>query len=79
MNETSSHWGSLEMGPIGEPRGPLRNLVTTELADTRTFVDRLFSEFTRSGHRVVTARLMERPGHLPWFSAAPKPGRLTNR
>jgi hypothetical protein len=79
MNETSSHWGSLEIGATEETRGPLRNLVKTELADTRSFVDRLYTDFTRTGRRAVTARLMERQGDLPWFIMVHKPGRLTKR
>lgn len=49
MNQTSSHWGSLEIGTTGETRAPLRNLITTELSDTRAFVDRLYTELHARG------------------------------
>lgn len=79
MNETSFHWGSLNIGTADETRSPLRSLITTQLSDTRAFVDRLFADYTASGRRAVAARLLESGGNLPWFIAASKLGRLTKR
>jgi len=79
MNETPSHWGSLEIGTIEKDRGPLRNLIETEISDTRAFVDSVYSDFTCVGRRVLAARFIESERDLPWSVGLHKPGRLTKR
>lgn len=79
MRAYAAHWGSLEIGAPEERRVPLRDVIKSELFDTRTFVGRLYAEFTRTGRRAVAARLVEGRSDLPWSIAAGRSAGLTRR
>lgn len=79
MKANAAHWGSLEVGASEERRTPLRDVIKSELFDTRKFVGRLYAEFTRTGRRAVAARLVEGRTDLPWPIAAGRPAGLTRR
>ena len=71
MSDETPHWGSRELGKRQRDHSPLRSLITTELSETRIFVDQLYREFTASGRRIQTGRLVQSRGDSsPWFSLA---------
>ena len=65
--DASPHWGARELGKHEGGRSPLRTLVGAELPETRIFIDRLYHEFTASGRRIQTDRLVQSRGNMPWF------------
>ena len=69
MNRENRHWGKRELNQGMEKRLSLRSLIHTQLPETRIFVDRLHREFTTSGRRMRTNRLIRNKSGLPWFMA----------
>ena len=69
MKHENPHWGMRELDQPTQGRSSLRSLINAQLPDTRIFVDRLYREFTASGRRLHTNRLVRNKGDLPWFMA----------
>lgn len=67
MNRFISHWGNISTGSHSEKqRIPLRSLFDLEIADSRTFSQALFREFTKAGRRRVATKLIEESTNYPW-------------
>lgn len=67
MKLEHQHWGSIHVGLLDKSeRTPLRNVIESELFETRTFAERLYRDFSRTSRRAVTARLIRKRESLPW-------------
>lgn len=66
MKKEVRHWGAIYVGILDISERPPRSLIDSELAESRTFADRLFRDFLSTGRRAVTARLLKSRETLPW-------------
>ena len=69
MNRETQHWVAPETDKRESSRSSVTTLITAELPETRIFIDRLYHEFTASGRRIQTDRMVQSRGDSPWFSA----------
>ena len=67
MNRETQHWGALETDKFESSRSLLTTLMSAELPETRIFIDRLYHEFTASGRRTQTDRIVRSRDDSPWF------------
>lgn len=68
MNDETQHWGAHIFGTeVGS--APPRMSIKAELPETRIFIDKIYQEFTASGRRIQTERLVQSKDRLPWLPA----------
>lgn len=67
MTKKIPHWGSLELGPFEADHSSVRSSISTELPETRIFLDQFYRELMDTGHRIEIDRLVESRDDLPWF------------
>ena len=70
MNSEVQHWGAHVFGSDVVSVLP-RMSIKTELPETRIFIDKIYQEFTASGRRLQTERLVQSKGRLTWLPASP--------
>lgn len=66
MNNEKSHWGQHELSKFKDSDLPLRNFISTELPETRLFIDQLYREFRNTGPHMDIDKLLRRRDDLPW-------------
>jgi hypothetical protein len=67
MKRELRHWGNVWVGALSQhPRLTLRNIIDSELSETRVFSDRLYREFSKTSRRGATARILRERQNLPW-------------
>ena len=67
MNSEKSYWGQHEISKFKDSDMPLRNFISTEMPETRLFIDQLYREFKNTDPRTDIDKLLQRRDNLPWI------------